>query len=311
MALSVAFVTLGGVTTAHTQTTAQGASHEINVTLDSSPGWIPLPDQEHAARQAATDFLAALDSGKAREAYALLADESREHMPYATFAEGVSRFKTQAGAVVDRQVVKTTWTKDSPTAPIPGVYAAIDLVSRFAKIDRHCGYLILYQPPVGGPFRVMRQQDAYLDNATASLIEKRQSKTEVNAAWKSVSAGCPNYLAEGPQDDAPLPEQSNATGYPTVAVALADLRSRSGVEISTQQGWTIAEEKASRTVWSFAPSDHPAYPSAVKRQVLQTGDGTSLQMSVLCEATKAPCDALVRSFVDLNAQMTQDLQKAR
>jgi hypothetical protein len=311
MVLLAVFMTSGGVTAANAQITAPAAPHEINVTSDSPPGWIPSPDQERAARQAATAFLAALDGGKVREAYALLADKNRSAMPYATFSAGVSRFNAEAGAVVERRIVKTTWTKDPSDAPVPGVYAAIDLVSHFARIDRHCGYLILYQPPAGGPFRVMRRQDAYVTNASASSIETQQSKAQLDAAWRSASASCPNYVAESPQVDAPLPEQSNATGYPTVAAALADLRSRPGVAISIQQGWTIAEEKASRTVWSFAPSGHPAYPSAVKRQVVQTGDGATLRMSILCEAAKAPCDALVRSFADLNAQMTQSLQKGR
>jgi hypothetical protein len=309
MVLLAAFMTSGGVTAANAQITAP--SHEINVTSDSTPGWIPSPDQERAARQAATAFLAALDGGKAREAYALLADKNRSDMPYARFSADISRFNTEAGAVVERHVVKTTWTKDPSDAPVPGVYAAIDLVSHFAKIDRHCGYLILYQPPAGGPFRVMRQQDAYVTNASASSIETQQSKARLDAAWRSASASCPNYVAEGPRDDTPLPEQPGATGYPSVAAALADLRSRPGVEFSTQNGWTIATDNASLTLWSFAPTDHPAYPSAVKRQAVQTGGQTSLQMSVLCEADKTSCDALVRSFQDLNAQMTRSLQKGR
>jgi hypothetical protein len=287
------------------QTIAADAPRQVNVSADSTPGWVPSREQEDAAGQAATTFLALMDSGKAAEAYALLAEENRAHLPYADFSEGLARFNAQAGAVIERRQVVTTWTKDPPDAPVPGVYAAIDLTSRFARIDRHCGYLILYQPPAGGAFRVMRQEDSYMDNATARQIEQR-SKAELDAAWVEASATCPNYA--GSQASAPLPEaDGHPIGYPTVAAALAALRKRDVVKFSVQQGWTIAEEQAAMSLWSFAPPGNPAYPSAVKRQVVREGDASVLRMSVLCEAEKAPCDALVRSFQALNAQMEQSL----
>jgi hypothetical protein len=176
----------------HAQTIAADAPRQVNVSTDSTPGWVPSREQEDAAGKAATTFLALMDSGKAGEAYALLAEENRAQMPYADFSEGLARFNAEAGAVIERRQVVTTWTKDPPSAPVPGVYAAIDLTSRFARIDRHCGYLILYQPPAGGAFRVMREEDSYMDNATARQIEQR-SKAELDATWAEASAACPNY----------------------------------------------------------------------------------------------------------------------
>jgi hypothetical protein len=85
-----------------------------------------------------------------------------------------------------------------------------------------------------------------------------------------------------------------------VAATLAALRSKPGVSFRTENGWTIAEDRAAMTIWSFAPSGHPAYPSVVKRWVTQENGEANLNMDVHCEATKAPCDALVREFQKLN-----------
>ena len=291
---------------AHAQAPTTDAPRQINVTSDSTPGWIPSPEQEAAAAKTATTFLAALDNGRAGDAYAFLADENKSHLPQVDFSKSLTRFNAQAGAVIERRVVTTTWTKDPPDAPVPGVYAALDLVSRFERIDRHCGYLIQYQAPMGGTFRVMRQEDNYLDNATA----KRMLKVELEATWARLSANCPNYAVA--ETKAPLPEQPESSiGYPTVAAALAGLHKRTDVKFSTRDGWTVAIDTTSMAVWSFPPRGHPAYPAAVKREAVQEGANASVRMNVLCEAAKEPCDDLVRTFQQMNTQMQQGMKQGQ
>ncbi|CAN5407535.1 hypothetical protein BH10PSE4_BH10PSE4_17590 [soil metagenome] len=293
-------------TPVHAQTPAVDAPRQVNVTSDSAFGWIPSREQEAAAADAATTFLGARDRGMAPDAYALLADKNQGQMPYVEFSQDLARFNTEAGAVIERRIVTTTWTKDSPTAPVPGVYAALDLVSRFERIDRHCGFLILYQAPTGGSFRVMRQEDNYIDNATA----KRMSKAEIETTWARLSARCPNYAVAETQ--APLPEQPGSSiGYPSVAAALAGLHKRTAVKFSTRDGWTVAIDTTSMAIWSFPPRGHPAYPAAVKREAVQEGANASLRMNVLCEAAKAPCDDLVRTFQQMNAQMQQGMTQGQ
>lgn len=107
----------------------------------------------------------------------------------------------------------------------------------------------------------------------------------------------------------PLAEQPTSIGYPTVSAALADLSSRPGVTMSEQAGWTVATDAPSRTLWSFAPVGHPAYPALVKRQILSTDHGVDMKMEVLCEADKGPCDDLVRTFQQLNTRMKQGLRR--
>ena len=275
------------------------------------PGWLPSEELERQARKTAIDFMAAMDEGNYAEAYAFLADLDRKDQTLPDFSDSLRQFHMRAGSVVERRIVTVTWTKNPADAPLPGVYAALDLVSRFANIDRHCGYLVLYQAPSGGVFQVMRQEDNFLDNATA----KQSSPVEVERAWAKLSARCPGYTRAQPAPVAPLKpllEAPNSTiGYLTVEIALTALHSKTGVVFTSKDGWMVASDAAAQTIWSFPPPGHPAYPAAVKRQVVEQAGEISMKMTVLCEATKEACDDLVRSFEQLNAQMSASMRSHR
>jgi hypothetical protein len=175
------------------------AAEQINVTSDSAPGWAPSKAQSNSVASAVRKFLAAKDSGRYADAYGLLAERDQRGMPFDQFQIQARDFNTVAGAVVDRTISKVTWTKDPADGPGPGVYAAVDLVSRFAKVDRYCGYVVLYQSPEGGPFRVMREEETYLDNATALAMDQAGAPGDADKTWaKKVSETCPNY-APAPQ----------------------------------------------------------------------------------------------------------------
>ncbi len=302
---------------AETVPASVGAPRMVNVTSDSMPGWLPSVDLEAQARKTAIDYMANMDSGKYAEAYAFLADVNRKDQPFPAFADRLRQFNAQAGVVLDRHIVTVTWTNNPAKAPLPGVYVALDLVSRFANIDRHCGYLVLYQAPSGGPFQVMREEDNFLDNAMAASIAQKSSPAEVDATWATLSSHCPNYrpvenLAAQPTPvapSAPLPEaQSSTIGYPTVDAALEALHAKAGVVFTTRDGWTIANDAAADTLWSFPPPGNPAYPAAVKRQVVEQNGTVSMKMEVLCGATKQACDDLVRSFVQLNDRLSASMR---
>jgi hypothetical protein len=131
-----------------------------------------------------------------------------------------------------------------------------------------------------------------VDNATAQSIVRRQSAAELDDVWYRAASICPNY---------PLPESHASTvGYPTVAAALVSLRGNRDITFKEDAGWTIAVDLTNRTIWSFTPSDHPAHPAVVKRQVVAKGSGAALEMKILCEGAKPRCDDLVRSFQQLN-----------
>jgi hypothetical protein len=88
-----------------------------------------------------------------------------------------------------------------------------------------------------------------------------------------------------------LPESDRATvGYRSVEAALKALHQKPGVTFRSENGWLIADEDGARTIWSFAPTGHPAYPTVVKRAVVVVDGVTNIQMDVLCEADKVACD---------------------
>jgi hypothetical protein len=270
---------------------------EVNVTSDSSPGWVPTADQRQQALRTVQTFLGAVDSGRYDEAYRLLDDLNRRNQTHTQFADEAKKFNSLAGAVKFWRVLRVAWTKDPANGPMQGVYAAIDLASQFVNVDRDCGYIVLYQRPRGGDFTVIRRENNYLDNASALRIENEKAKAVVDSLWGQLSRNCPNYVP-------PLPEAKQSTiGYATVAAALEDLRSRPSVAFTTVNGWTIATDNSSSTVWSFAPAGYPAYPAVVKRWVVSEGGGAVLRMAVHCEASKAACDELVLTFGKMNAQL--------
>lgn len=109
--------------------------------------------------------------------------------------------------------------------------------------------------------------------------------------------------------DGPLPEvERSSIEYKSPADALAALRSKPGVEISVQGGWTIAFEPASHVIWSFTPEKHAAFPSVVKRAIVERNGTVFVEMGVKCGASKQVCDDLVRDFNRLNDAMRAEIQ---
>jgi len=169
------------------------APREVNITSDSAPGWIPSAEQSAKAERTARAYLAAEDSGDVKAAYEFFTPLNRSHLPTDEYKAEVAHQQAELGPLIERRFVKITWTKDPRDAPVPGIYAAIDLVSRYTKADRHCGYLILYQPDSDADFLVMREETSIMTNATFAEIARTKSPAEADAWWAKLSANCPNY----------------------------------------------------------------------------------------------------------------------
>lgn len=105
-----------------------------------------------------------------------------------------------------------------------------------------------------------------------------------------------------------LAQEGRGIGYPTVKAALEALSARSDVNTSVQGDWTIIEDRSANTFWSFTPPNHPAYPAAVKRTIVSHGGGISIEMTALCQASKAACDKLMEEFKELNERMSQSMR---
>jgi hypothetical protein len=248
----------------------------VNVTSDSAPGWLPTTDQARAASEAALAYLAARDAGRTEVAYAMLEDGNRALQPFAAFSRDLTAF------------------------------------SRFANIDRDCGYLVVYQPPAGGPFRVAHEEVNFMTNADAATIERQKSKAAMEAAWSQLSTLCPNSRGKSAHLPRAAPRAGGFHRLPDCCCSPDRPALAAWCHLQNRKRWTIATDDASHTIWVFASEGQPAYPAAIKRQFVGDGHGgTSLNMSVLCEASKADCDNLVRTFEALDARVAAEPRDGR
>ena len=145
------------------------------------------------AVKAAGDYFFELDNKQYDQAYGMMTEINRRSVPLQQFTRQNREFHDKASPLKRRDMLKITWTKDPAAAPSPGVYAAIDVASYFANVERHCGFVILYQKPAGGSFEVMRQEANFIDNVTAQKIELQQSHAALDMMWAKLAANCPNY----------------------------------------------------------------------------------------------------------------------
>ena len=178
---------------------APRVANEINVTSDSAPGWVPSESQRRDVIRAAIDFFASLDAEQYERAYAMMAEPNRRSLPVQQFIGQNRAFFAKSGALKGHTILKVTWTKDPPKGPFPGIFAAIDVASQYANVDRHCGYVVLYQKTDNDRFEIMRQESNFIDNATAQGIEQQKSRAELDRLWARLAVNCPNYSASPPK----------------------------------------------------------------------------------------------------------------
>jgi hypothetical protein len=198
--LSWAIAVMAGLAAAIGAAAAQGqtprVANEINITSDSAPGWRPTESQRRDVIKAATDFFSSLDEGQYERAYAMMAEPNRRSSPLQGFVSQNQAFLARSGALTQRTILKVTWTKDPPNGPFPDIFAAIDIASQYANVNRHCGYVVLYQKTDSGRFEIMRQESNFIDNVTAQGIEQRKSRAELDKLWAKLAVNCPNYAAK-------------------------------------------------------------------------------------------------------------------
>jgi hypothetical protein len=176
-----------------TTNSGSNAPRSVFVTTDSAPGWTPTIDEENAVTALTQRYLAAKDAGQYADAYAMLDGGLTALQPLSQFQAAGAAFNTQAGTVIDHRILRITWTKDPAQAPRPGIYAAVDIASRYANVDRDCGYLVLYQAHASDPFSIVREENNFLTNASAAAIEQQRSRAGLDQLWMQLSANCPNY----------------------------------------------------------------------------------------------------------------------
>jgi Protein of unknown function (DUF4019) len=137
-------------------------------------------------------YWSALDSGRYTDAYALFTPGLQALAGADEHARESQHAATTYGRPLERRVMRTT-RYDSPAhAPAPGIYIAFDYVARFERADHHCGYVILYQGPDGGPFQVTRTDDTYMTNDVAT--DSSRSGQSIDQVWMQMAtAHCPGW----------------------------------------------------------------------------------------------------------------------
>jgi hypothetical protein len=93
----------------------------------------------------------------------------------------------------------------------------------------------------------------------------------------------------GNADPAQQPE-GPAIPYASLDEAIKALRAKPGVTFRNQGGWVVAEDLQAFTAWLLTPPGHPAYPSIVKRTVVNSNKGADFQTYVRCFASQEVCD---------------------
>jgi hypothetical protein len=78
--------------------------------------------------------------------------------------------------------------------------------------------------------------------------------------------------------------------FATVDEATSALKAKKGVTFRNQDGWIVAEDLDAFTVWLLTPPNHPAYPSIVKRTLVNGKDGANMETRIRCFASKETCD---------------------
>jgi hypothetical protein len=108
------------------------------------------------------------------------------------------------------------------------------------------------------------------------------------------------------------PKGASKIEFASVSEALEKVAERVGARKEiVQGGWTIIHQYRPDVVWSFAPPSHAAYPAVVKRVLTSGDDGfIRMEMSMLCEASKAPCDGLYAEFQQLNERAVAAAREA-
>jgi hypothetical protein len=96
-------------------------------------------------------------------------------------------------------------------------------------------------------------------------------------------------FAAAAQGDPP-PRESAEIPYSSLDEAMKVLHSKVGVTFRNEAGWIVAYDSKEIVSWLLTPKGHPAYPSIVKRHIVNSADGANMTTEIRCFADKAICD---------------------
>lgn len=71
--------------------------------------------------------------------------------------------------------------------------------------------------------------------------------------------------------------------------------------------WVIVkvDNSAEKSVWSFPPVTHPAFPAAVKRQIIEQDGTIQIKTQINCDSGKFLCDLLFQDFIAMSEKVLE------
>jgi hypothetical protein len=239
----------------------------------------PTPAEAEEVRRLGETYLGHLDRGEYDAAHAMFSEQMRRMTPLGAWRDTTRASRADWGALQGREQVRITAYRDPKDAPHPGLYIAVDYVSRYAHLAQHTQYLVWHREREGEAFALIRHE--------SNAVEKQ-----------AAAKGAPHPGAE-----------PGRIPYPNIETARAALLARDDVRRQEQDGWLIVIVPSEHAIWSFTPAGHPAHPSMVLRMPVQRDGNILLSLDVMCGADKPACDALTEEFRALNARMTEDMRR--
>jgi hypothetical protein len=110
-------------------------------------------------------------------------------------------------------------------------------------------------------------------------------------------------------DEIPAPDQTRDITYGSPEAALESLRLTEGVTIREENDWFVVTDASEQTIWSLTQRTHPAYPTIVKRSIVDGGETLIMDMRVNCGAEKSICDMVVQQFQAGDEAATRSLRE--
>ncbi len=242
--------------------------------------YVPSAADSAEIQRLSARYLEHVDRKEYDAAHAMFSDEMRAMAPLREWRTFMREEPRNWGKLEQREQTNVTWYNNPPDAPRPGLYVAVDYVSRYANLAQHTQFLVWYRERDGLPFALTRNETNAVDKASA-------------AKGASHPGATPGKIP-----------------YPNVETARAALLARDDIVRSEVDAWTIIKVPAENAIWSFTPESHPAHPSMILRAPFERDGAVYLGMDVKCGATKPVCDALVEEFKAMNARMAEDIQRA-
>jgi hypothetical protein len=141
---------------------------EVIAPANADPAWRPSEQQRAAIDRLTRTYFAALDAGKADEAFRFLSSRQKQYVPFDAYQRMLEEFNAKAGPVQARRMRKITWYKDTPQGQ--GLYVAVDYSSDFTNLALHCGYLV-WQEQTDGTFLLTREETNVIDRATMDKLK--------------------------------------------------------------------------------------------------------------------------------------------